>query len=357
MDSPFTIAKAAMGFTHDYKSYEELCEHINDKDFKLYFDYGGNQKPTIARFKINLGHGKNKDELKATLLKLYSGEYQYCGSSIQISKNKIILNLSMKIPKKEMDLDENVVVGVDLGMEVPAMCALNNSIYEKQPIGSADDFLAIRTRLQAQRRKLQIALKSTAGGHGRKKKLKALNRLRDREKHFVESYCHFVSKQVVDFALKHRAKYINIENLTGYDTSKFILRNWSYYKLQQYITYKATRYGIIVRKINPCYTSQVCSYCGHWEPKQRKSQDTFICGSEDCISNNKKKVKYTVNADFNAARNIAISTLFMETGEVTEKTKEKAREYYGFEEEYQKYKAKNEEAKGNKEEELYDLAA
>lgn len=357
MDSPFTIEKATMGFTHDYESYEELCEHINDKDLKLYFDYGGNQKPTIARFKINLGHGKNKDELKATLLKLYSGEYQYCGSSIQISKNKIILNLSMKIPKKEMDLDENVVVGVDLGMAVPAMCALNNSIYEKQPIGSADDFLAIRTRLQAQRRKLQIALKSTAGGHGRKKKLKALNRLRDREKHFVESYCHFVSKQVVDFALKHRAKYINIENLTGYDTSKFILRNWSYYKLQQYITYKAARYGIIVRKINPCYTSQVCSYCGHWEPKQRKSQDTFICGSEDCISNNKKKVKYTVNADFNAARNIAMSTLFMETGEVTEKTKEKAREYYGFEEEYQKYKEKNEEAKENKEEELYDLAA
>lgn len=357
MDSPFTIEKETMGFTHDYESYEELCEHINDKDLKLYFDYGGNQKPTIARFKINLGHGKNKDELKATLLKLYSGEYQYCGSSIQISKNKIILNLSMKIPKKEMDLDENVVVGVDLGMAVPAMCALNNSIYEKQPIGSADDFLAIRTRLQAQRRKLQIALKSTAGGHGRKKKLKALNRLRDREKHFVESYCHFVSKQVVDFALKHRAKYINIENLTGYDTSKFILRNWSYYKLQQYITYKAARYGIIVRKINPCYTSQVCSYCGHWEPKQRKSQDTFICGSEDCISNNKKKVKYTVNADFNAARNIAMSTLFMETGEVTEKTKEKAREYYGFEEEYQKYKEKNEEAKENKEEELYDLAA
>ena len=52
-----------------------------------------------------------------------------------------------------------------------------------------------------------------------------------------------------------------------------------------------------------------------------------------------------------------MSTLFMETGEVTEKTKEKAREYYGFEEEYQKYKAKNEEAKENKEEELYDLAA
>ena len=34
-----------------------------------------------------------------------------------------------------------------------------------------------------------------------------------------------------------------------------------------------------------------------------------------------------------------MSTLFMETGEVTEKKKEEARKYYGIEEKYQKYQA------------------
>lgn len=327
-DSPFTVAKQAMGFSHDYEDFHDLVAHIDDKNCKLYFDFGGNGNPTIARFKISLGTWKNRDELKATLLKVYSGEYQYCGSSIQISKNKIILNLSLSIPKKEMELDENTVVGVDLGVKIPAVCALNNNAYERLFIGSADDFLRVRTQLQAQRKRLQRDLKNTTSGHGRKKKLKPLNCLEEREKHFTETYCHMVSKRVVDFAVKHRAKYINIENLMGYDTSDFILRNWSYYKLQQYITYKAAKYGIEVRKVNPCYTSQVCSLCGHWEPDQRVSQATFICKNEECDSS--EKYKYGFNADFNAARNIAKYTLFMEKGQVTEESKQAARKYYGI---------------------------
>lgn len=346
-DSPFTIAKAHFSFDHDYESFEELCEHINDSDCKLYMNYGGDNRKTgtnpasIARFKINLGHGKNIDELKATLLKVYSGEYQYCGSSIQISKGKIILNLSMKIPKIETELDENTVVGVDLGVAVPAMCALNNNMYEREAIGNVDDFLRVRTKHQEQRRRLQKALKNTSGGHGRKKKLRALERMNKSETHFVETYCHMVSKRVVDFALKHNAKYINIENLNGYDTNEFILRNWSYYKLQQYITYKADKYGIIVRKVNPCYSSQICSVCGNWEANQRKTQAKFECANDECVSHD--KYKFGFNADFNAARNIAMSTLFMESGEVTEKRKEEARKYYGIEEKYQKYLKENNE--------------
>lgn len=342
LDSPFTIAKTHFSFDHDYDSFEELCEHIDDSDCKMYMNYGGNcpngdNPASLARFRINLGQGKNRNELKTTLLKVYSGEYQYCGSSIMISKNKIILNLSMKIPKIETELDENTTVGVDLGIAVPAMCALNNDMHKRLAIGSADDFLRVRTKHQEQRRRLQKSLKNSNGGHGRKKKLKPLDRMDKAEAHFVETYCHMVSKRVVEFAVKNRAKYINIENLNGYDSSEFILRNWSFYKLQQYITYKAARYGIVVRKVNPCFTSQICSVCGNWEPDQRKTQAKFECANEECASHD--KYKYGFNADFNAARNIAMSTLFMETGEVTEKKKEEARKYYGIEEKYQKYQA------------------
>ena len=329
LDSPFTIAKDHMGFTHRYDSYEELCEHINDKNCELYFNYGKHHEPTIAKFRINVGHKGNREELLTTLRRLYSGEYQYCGSSIQFDKTgrKIILNLSMKIPKIHMELDENTVVGVDLGIAIPAMCALNNNMYKREAIGSAEDFLRIRTKIQNQRRHVQISMKNAKGGHGRKKKLKALTRYRQYEKHFVETYNHMVSSRVVKFALNNRAKYINIENLTGYDTSKFILRNWSFYQLQQYITYKAAKYGIEVRKVNPCYTSQVCSVCGHWEEGQRVTQSKFECGNKDCKSYD---FKHGFNADFNAARNIAKSTLFMKDGQVTEKSKAEARKYYSI---------------------------
>jgi transposase len=82
------------------------------------------------------------------------------------------------------------------------------------------------------------------------------------------------------------------------------LRNWSYYELQQYITYKADKYGIEVRKITPYHTSQKCSCCGYVDsenrPKDEKGQAYFKClqcGTE-------------MNADFNAARNISMSTDF-----------------------------------------------
>jgi IS605 OrfB family transposase len=50
-----------------------------------------------------------------------------------------------------------------------------------------------------------------------------------------------------------------------------------------------------VQKINPAYTSQRCSACGHVDRKSRESQAGFWCTA----------CGYTCNADVNAARNIA----------------------------------------------------
>jgi len=50
-----------------------------------------------------------------------------------------------------------------------------------------------------------------------------------------------------------------------------------------------------VEKINPVYTSQRCSACGHIARESRESQALFRCVA----------CNYTVNADVNAARNIA----------------------------------------------------
>jgi transposase len=68
----------------------------------------------------------------------------------------------------------------------------------------------------------------------------------------------------------------------------------------------ASGWGILVRrleekapgrveKINPAYTSQRCSACGHVDPKSRESQAVFRCTA----------CRFTLNADMNAARNIA----------------------------------------------------
>lgn len=78
--------------------------------------------------------------------------------------------------------------------------------------------------------------------------MQSLERLKKRERNWVQTYNHKISKQIVDFAIKNKAQYINIEDLSGFDSSQFVLRNWSYFELQQFIEYKANKYGIIVRK-------------------------------------------------------------------------------------------------------------
>ena len=283
------------GIYHNYKTHEEFLEHLYLKDLEVLIKFANN-----ITFKMVFGNPHKSFALRSEIKQIFEENYKVCSSSIQVNGRKIILNLAIEIPKKELVLDENIVVGVDLGIAIPAVCGLNNNDYIKQSIGSKDDFLRIRTQLQAQRRRLEKSLVSTSGGHGRKKKLKALERLSGRERNFVKTYNHYVSKVVVDFAVKNQAKYINVEDLSGFDSSQFILRNWSFYELQQFITYKASKYGIEVRKINPHHTSQTCSCCGHWEEGQRIDQAHFKC----------KACGIELNADFNASRNIAMSIDF-----------------------------------------------
>lgn len=57
---------------------------------------------------------------------------------------------------------------------------------------------------------------------------------------------------------------------------------------------KADRAGKRVVAVNPAYTSQRCSHCGHTEKANRPKQDTFRCQS----------CGHTEHADINAARNI-----------------------------------------------------
>lgn len=286
-----------MGIYCDYESHTEFLEHLYSKDLEVFIKFANN-----ITFKIVFGNLHKSHELRCVIQNIFEEVYKVQGSSIQFDKTgkKIILNLSLAIPKKRMELNENTVVGVDLGVAIPAVCALSNDEYAREFIGSKDDFLRVRTRIQNQKRRLQKGLKFTSGGHGRNKKLKPLKKFEDYEKNFVQTYSHMVSKRVVDFAVKHNAKYINIEDLEGYDSSEFILRNWSYYQLQQYITYKAGIYGIEVRKVNPYHTSQICSCCGHWEEGQRTDQSHFKC----------KSCGTELNADFNAAKNIAKSKDF-----------------------------------------------
>ena len=258
------------------------------------------------QFKVVLGSGKikeNKIELQYTLHKIINKEYKVGQSSLQFDRNNnLILNLNLDIPYNPKNKTvEGRTLGVDLGIKYPAYMCLNDDTYKREHIGSIDDFLRIREQMQDRRRKLQHDLKFIKGGKGRKKKTQALDRLRDKEKNFATTYNHMISKNVVEFAKKNQCEYINMEKLTKDGFNNKILRNWSYYQLQQYIEYKAEREGIKVRYIDPAYTSQTCARCGHIDKENRQTQEKFIC----------TKCGFELNADHNASINIARSDKYI----------------------------------------------
>ena len=90
----------------------------------------------------------------------------------------------------------------------------------------------------------------------------------------------------------------NLQNVKGGENEKF-LRDWTYFDLRQKIQYKAEEAGIEFRIVDPRYTSQRCSQCGHIDknnrPKWEKGQAFFAC--TNC--------GFSANADYNASLNLA----------------------------------------------------
>lgn len=270
----------------------------------------------------DLCFGRDRSNNKEIVERVLCGMYDAGNSSIQQAKNKkCFLLLVVKIPQETNNLNPNRVLGIDLGICTPLYAALNDDEYDGMSIGSKKAFLEVRMQMSRKKRELQRELRDTTkGGHGRKQKLQALNRLEGKERNWVHLQNHIFSKTIVEFAIKNRAGVIQMERLTGFgrdsndeieDKFKFVLRYWSFYELQEMIEYKAKAAGIEVRYINPYHTSQTCSFCGHYEPEQRVSQSVFICKNPDCIKGKGKQKSdgtYSgINADWNAARNISLS--------------------------------------------------
>ena len=270
----------------------------------------------------DLSFGRDRSNNREIVERVLSGQYDVGNSSIQESKSrKRFLLLVVKIPKENRSLNPDRIVGVDLGINIPLYAALNDNEYGGMGIGSREQFLKVRMRMSAQKRELQRNLRqSTNGGHGRKQKLQALERLEGKERNWVHLQNHIFSKSIIEYALKNNAGAIQMERLTGFGRDKndevdsnfkFILRYWSFFELQPMIEYKANAAGIEVRYVDPYHTSQTCSFCGHYEKGQRLNQSTFVCKNPDCEKGKGKKLSdgtyQGINADWNAARNIALS--------------------------------------------------
>lgn len=305
-----------------YKKGMEIPFSIREnKRLKLFIKEEGIYLKWFKEILFRLEFGKDASNNRCIVERLIESDrqqknkgedYVANNSSIKLVKNgkniRIFLLLSIDIPAKKQVLDKDVVLGVDLGIKCPLYLAINKNDNFKMQIGDIEHFHNQRTMFQKRFKSLQ-KLMCTQGGHGRKKKLEPLEKLKEKERNWVHTQNHVYSREVIKQALKQNAGTIHMESLKdfgkgkdGYvkDEYKYLLRYWSYYELQSMIEYKAKLEGIEVKYIDPAYTSQTCSYCG--ERGERKKQEEFVCTNPQCKRRGEK-----INADFNAARNIAMS--------------------------------------------------
>jgi transposase len=190
------------------------------------------------------------------------------------------------------------IVGIDRGIAVSAALSTGELLHAPGLTGRE------RTRLRRLERKLARARRGS-GRHGRVRL--AIARLRARETDRRKDWAEKTSTSIARRFDVIRVEDLKITNMTrsAKGTRESPGRN---------VRAKAglnrgilrSRWGLLVRrleqkapgrveKINPAFTSQRCSACGHVDANSRESQARFVCTA--CGN--------AGNADVNAARNIA----------------------------------------------------
>jgi putative transposase len=131
-------------------------------------------------------------------------------------------------------------------------------------------------------------------------KLKKVKSVKDRESRIVRDINHKTTKALIEFAKDNNACIVMEDLKEIRQTAKsrrkqrYSLHSWSFYQQKQMIEYKAKKYGVNLFTVEPQYTSQRCSCCGHIEQANRKG-NLFQC----------KKCGIVEDSGANAGFNIA----------------------------------------------------
>ncbi len=219
----------------------------------------------------------------------YFRKYQFSTVNavvLRVKKDKIIAFLNIEVPDPIVNDYPVTFLGVDRGIN-NAVVASDNTFYSSNHIKN------VKYKYQYLRKSLQ-----SKGTRRCKRKLKALA---GRERRFMtEENC-----RIAKWLVAKPFDCIVLEDLKGIKTNskkdrrigkqarkKFA--NWAYYQLEQTMENKALEAGKMVLFVNPKYTSQRCSRCGHVAKSNRHGSE-FVC----------KRCGFSIHADLNAARNIS----------------------------------------------------
>lgn len=254
------------------------------------FAYPDGVKLTLSFTKIFLPKiGNMKFKCSKKYLKLLkTHEFRTCVVKVEAGKWYVsILIDDNTVPQPPVSI--NKIVGVDLGIKKYAVLSTGYSISAPNILNKLKEIDRLKSYLS----------KKTKGSNASKRLRIKIQR---KQKRLNDLKTDFLNK-LVDYLIKNHdciiLEDLNIRKMISTKggwkaTFNRLMTMIPIYEFRSKLQYKAALAGKYCVAVNPAYTSQMCSSCGHVDKKSRKSQSEFECTS----------CGFSTNADLNAAFNI-----------------------------------------------------
>lgn len=261
------------------------CCYINNQNFKVNRD--------CIEFPVMINNKSKRISVKTKMSdkqKTVFASYKLGTMRIVVKGNRIVAQIVYNVEEPTVCSD-GTVMGVDLGMKCPAVSYCSDGSVKFYGNGRKNKYM--RRHYKYLRKKLQQA-----------KKLSAVEHIHNKEQRIMKEIDHKLSHAIVVTAVAHDVKVIKLERLQNIRSTtrrsrknNHSLHTWSFYRLAQFIEYKAKLAGISVEYVNPAYTSQTCPVCGS---VHHADDRIYLC-----------KCGFHTHRDLLGARNICNSTKYV----------------------------------------------
>lgn len=259
------LAKRGKSFTIKEPAVPVLkkpCCYINNQNFRIresHIDFPVMVNGKSTRLSVRTKMSDRKKEL-------------LCGSKLGTMRivckgRKIVAQIVYEKAEERCGGTGNIM-GVDLGIKCPAVSYTSDGSVKFYGNGRRNKYM--RRHYAYLRKKLQ------QGKH-----MKSVARINNKEQRIMKDIDHKISRDIIVTAVAHDVRMIKIECLSNIRSTartsrknNHSLHSWSFYRLSQFVEYKAKLAGIQVEYVNPAYTSQKCPVCGH---VHHASDRRYVC--------------------------------------------------------------------------------
>jgi len=223
--------------------------------------------PKIGKLKIRLHREIDWTKAKIVTVKREPSGNWYVCVSVEVDLDQILQEAEERVREREK------AIGIDLGVKHLAVTS------EKEFIEHPKFLQKLEKRLKREQKKLS---RKERGSLNFEKQKKKVAKIHEKIKNARRDFLHKLSRYLVDNYDLITFENLDIPALVENNRLAKLILDAGWGTLITFATYKAVMAGARVVKVNPAYTTQICSVCGHKVPKTLADRihKCPVCGVE-----------------------------------------------------------------------------